>query len=561
MYCKIANFNENSNFEKTTIYDNMANVEAGGVMIEASNKGYIQLKNSIIWNNIPEEIFDTTSNIIVSFSDVEGGWPGLGNINADPLFVDPINDDYHLKWLNFPLEDYTKSPCINSGTDDSDMGAYPFNKAYFEQFLPVIDTIEDVPFDQGKKIVINWTRSILDNPTDGTIDNYTIWRKQNWTKEPWEYMGLIPAQYFEEYAFIANTISDSSGTGNLFYSFMVSAVDEELNKFYYSYPDSGYSVDNFAPLVPMGFTGNYNQDTVKLFWQESTDEDLSHYSLYRSVDPDNFPEIPYLIIENENYYDVNLIADTLFYKLTATDINGNEGASTDTLMIIVPDEVILDVKVYLEGSYLVTGMIPYLNLSGLLPYNQPYNIHPWYYEGVESVSAITNLNIVDWMLIELRDASNVEEAINNPAVGRAAVFVMNNGNIISYDQSSLPRIEADIQNNLFIILYHRNHLGIISSSPATQINGVYTYNFASGPDKVLGGKYVIKLLGNANWGMISGDASGDGQINNIDKNNFWYPEYLNFGYMVGDFNMDGVVDDEDRNDFLKPNLGKGVQGL
>jgi len=555
----IDSINKSINFNHITNVFNTAEIFGGGVYASYTDTANVNIINSVMWNDDPDEIVDPTGNIIITYSNIEGGWTGTGNIDTNPLFLDPTNGDYNLSWLNFPLEDYTKSPCIESSSDSTDMGAYPFDRAYYEQFLPVIDSIPDVPNDQGKQVVLNWTRSILDNPYDGTIDKYTIWRKQNWAKEPWEYMGYTPAQNFEEYAFIAPTVSDSTANGIPYFTFMVSAVDDDLNKYYYSYPDSGYSIDNYAPAVPLDFTGNYNQDTVKLSWQVSPEEDFSYYSLYRSVDPNNFPVLPFATIENENYYDIDLVIDTLYYKLTATDINGNESASTDTLEVVVPKEVILDLKVYLEGPYLVTGMVNYLNLSGLLPYDQPYNSYPWYYEGIESVPSVTNLNIVDWMLVELRDATTVQEAVNSASIGKSAVFVLNDGNLIAHDQLSLPRIEAEIQNNLFIVLYHRNHMSIMSSSPVQQIDGVYTYNFAIGADKVYGGDYVFKLLGSGNWGMISGEASGDEQINNIDKNDFWYPEYLSNGYKVGDFNMNGTVDDEDKDDFLKPNFGKGIQ--
>jgi len=68
----------------------------------------------------------------VTYSNIEGGFPGEGNIDADPLFVDIENGDYHLQ---------RGSPCIDSGTNtgltedfdgndrpvgDYDMGAFEF---------------------------------------------------------------------------------------------------------------------------------------------------------------------------------------------------------------------------------------------------------------------------------------------------------------------------------------------------------------------------------------------------------------------------------------------------
>jgi hypothetical protein len=46
------------------------------------------------------------SDPFVTYSDIEGGWEGEGNIDADPLFVDPDTSDYHLS---------AGAPCIDAG--------------------------------------------------------------------------------------------------------------------------------------------------------------------------------------------------------------------------------------------------------------------------------------------------------------------------------------------------------------------------------------------------------------------------------------------------------------
>ncbi|MFB3787926.1 MAG: right-handed parallel beta-helix repeat-containing protein [bacterium] len=69
----------------------------------------ITIINSIIWNNSDKAIFvgeNMQEKARVSYSCIEGGWPGEGNIDADPLFMDPENGDYHLQ---------NGSPCIDAG--------------------------------------------------------------------------------------------------------------------------------------------------------------------------------------------------------------------------------------------------------------------------------------------------------------------------------------------------------------------------------------------------------------------------------------------------------------
>ena len=82
--------------------------------------------NTILWNNTKHEIYfradGKPNTVTISYSDVQGGEAGIitrdngtvywleGNINADPMFLDPDNGDYHLS---------DSSPCIGAGTSDA----------------------------------------------------------------------------------------------------------------------------------------------------------------------------------------------------------------------------------------------------------------------------------------------------------------------------------------------------------------------------------------------------------------------------------------------------------
>jgi hypothetical protein len=62
--------------------------------------------NSILWNDTPQEIHLNSSSINITYSDIQGGWTGEGNINADPGFVG--GGDYRLT---------ASSPCIDVGNN------------------------------------------------------------------------------------------------------------------------------------------------------------------------------------------------------------------------------------------------------------------------------------------------------------------------------------------------------------------------------------------------------------------------------------------------------------
>jgi len=94
----------------------------------------LQLTSSILWDEGNEIWQNGNSVVAVSYSDVHGGYDGVGNIDIDPLFVDPCNADFHLKsqggrWYPTTkswVHDGVTSPCIDAGDPSSPIGDEPF---------------------------------------------------------------------------------------------------------------------------------------------------------------------------------------------------------------------------------------------------------------------------------------------------------------------------------------------------------------------------------------------------------------------------------------------------
>ena len=98
-------------------------LSAAGAAIFAASE--FKMVNSIIWGNIYEYgepwdgsiiyVLDDVYDPEISFSNIQIDWSGEGNINMDPLFMDPVIGDFTLQG---------GSPCIDAGTADIDGDGY-----------------------------------------------------------------------------------------------------------------------------------------------------------------------------------------------------------------------------------------------------------------------------------------------------------------------------------------------------------------------------------------------------------------------------------------------------
>ena len=146
IYCT----DSNAVFINCTIADNQAGAFGAALRLEDSP---VTVANSILWGNAPREIrFDGVQEPLIRYSTISGGWPGAGNLEADPLFAagdrwvsrnnpntavkpdDPdaiwIMGDYHLqsqagRWdptIRKWVRDNVVSPCIDAGDPDVTYG-------------------------------------------------------------------------------------------------------------------------------------------------------------------------------------------------------------------------------------------------------------------------------------------------------------------------------------------------------------------------------------------------------------------------------------------------------
>lgn len=217
----------------------------------------------------------------------------------------------------------------------------------------------------------------------------------------------------------------------------------------------------------------------------------------------------------------------------------------------------LSIKVFLEGPFNEINMNTDLTGNPLLvegfPLTQPYNTPPWNYNGTESITEIPD-NVVDWVLIELRDAPYAASALPSTSLTRQAALLLNDGSIINPNNCSILEFSNSIIHSLFVIVWHRNHLPIMSAHPLSNTAGVFHFDFTTDASMTYGEENGCKALPNNFWGMIAGDGNADGIIDLEDKTSFWSIFAGKSGYLSNDYNLDGQTNNPDKNNFWKNNL-------
>ena len=115
----VYNLNGNLTLINSTVADNLsprgrAIASFSWDFTAASN---IEAANCILYNGGDELWSNNPGAVAVSYSAVEGGWPGTGNIDADPQFVSPGARSIEGEWIDGNYRLQATSPAIDAGSD------------------------------------------------------------------------------------------------------------------------------------------------------------------------------------------------------------------------------------------------------------------------------------------------------------------------------------------------------------------------------------------------------------------------------------------------------------
>jgi hypothetical protein len=223
--------------DNTIAYNTSGDV--GGGMWMNTNCA-VSFTSDIFYFNIPDQVCIGTLAYFPTFNycDVQDGCEGISGIGApyfpceanflncieaDPLFVDPMNNDFNLSWTNYPDTSASMSPCIDKGCPGlfpapdgtcNDIGAYD----YFQVLWPPDTLYSDSITDTGFLAIWSYSNPATGYYLDVAEDAaFSIWVLENYIVEgdtSYFVDGLEMANtyYYRVRAFNPGQISEYSDT-------------------------------------------------------------------------------------------------------------------------------------------------------------------------------------------------------------------------------------------------------------------------------------------------------------------------------------------------------------
>ncbi len=274
------------------------------------------------------------------------------------------------------------------------------------------------------------------------------------------------------------------------------------------------------------------------------------------------PNGEYTYLPNPGFYGI----EQFTYEIT----DGQNRCSRATVYIAVDRQACIDVqlKVFLEGAMVdVTGNQDYLTemradlntnrsiLPGQTPFNpvvaptpagQPYNVPPFNYTGTDTENTYAgpyDPDVVDWVLVSLRSG-----VAPSTEFSKAAGLLHKDGTISFLEPCMM--IASDPQT-VYIVIEHRNHMGIMTPIPVTVDKGVLAWDFTTQNGYLGTGGFALKEILPNTFAMYTGDNdqasdSPSYDITGLDKI-LWTIENGNFDkYLPSDFDMNGDVNGADK---------------
>jgi len=264
-----------------------------------------------------------------------------------------------------------------------------------------------------------------------------------------------------------------------------------------------------------------------------------------------------------------------------TDFDGdlsNDDTDLDGLPDVLDADpfVLVNMRVYLQGAYDFRNtkiMTDDLRKKGYIPLKEPYAtlelgvFKPFTHVGKGGQDTITDAtiledkgenSIVDWVFLELR--SSVDPTI---VVETRSALIQRDGDIVEVDGESPVYFPVTEDNNYYIVIKHRNHLGIMTKDPIQMDRNLLApiaLDFTDGTTPIHGSNGMREKDLDGKFAMWGGNTDGNRYIifqgsgvGIPDSDGIFFtifgdetnrpPKYnhISNGYSMSDCNLDGDI--------------------
>ena len=318
----------------------IGNTSGNGGGIGVSENANVDIANSIVWVNTGTDLMLQDASVNVIYSDIQCGYAGVGNINADPLFIDVDAGDYGLQ---------IESPCIDAGTADLDqdgveditdyLGGAP-DMGAFEMVISVNPPTNITYVPQTSSVMLVW---------NAVSEFYTYMVEKSLVED-------FSADV-EEFLVEDNSFTDSDIQIGVEYFYRVTSILGNEQS------DPSEVISLMIVPAPTGLVVTIQADeSVYLTWDN--DDNATSYQIQRSRDPMFFGPSDFFTSTENNYTDTGLPPGIRhYYRVSSYYGDYLSSSSQNVSALVVPAPVGVMVTVDESSVSLSWGAVDIAEVS------------------------------------------------------------------------------------------------------------------------------------------------------------------------------------------------------
>ncbi len=224
----------------------------------------------------------------------------------------------------------------------------------------------------------------------------------------------------------------------------------------------------FAGLtLSTGFTGTITRTTGSSYAKGNGEgTNIKRYYELNNTGSATTPNVTSTIVTSGTNNETNTLSGPFFLYTYNTNWKGNGNGSTGSTVnannvsigvgstdLVISEGTGVAAKIYLQGPYNSSNNNMNTSLNANVPLTSPYSEDP-------RTAATKPANAVDWVLVQLR------ETAGGATVESRATFINADGFLIEDDGTQGIGIKSK-PGDYFIVVKHRNHLGVMSATVQT----------------------------------------------------------------------------------------------